>query len=493
MLNTDKLLTLLKFDEANPLLFNTGLFLLLFCGFILIYQMMRKYRVAKMTFVILFSLYFYYKSSAEYCFILLGVCISDYLLGILLGECRRNWERRGVVWINVVMNVGMLIYFKYLNLLYETFCNFASKDFNAFDIVLPAGISFFTFRSISYIVDIYRRQIEPCRDFLSYTFYLTFFPPLLAGPVVRAKDMLPQIESNPVADRAMVSEGLFLIMCGLVKKVVVADFISQNFVDRIFDNPSLYSGFENVMGIYGFIIQLYCDFSGYSDMAIGIALLLGFRFLDNFRAPFKSQSPTEFWHRWHISLSTWLRDYVYIPMGGNRCGKFRRHFNLMTTMVVGGLWHGASWMFMIWGSLQGVFLVGHKMLFGSTKKNRDLEKKASRWRTALNIFITFNLIAFSFMFFRARSMSDIGDMATQIFTDFHPEVAAQFIEGYLMIVLVIIGAMIFHFLPTDWSDKAKKGYSKTPLLVQALVLAIVIFIVIQTRQSDIMPFIYFQY
>ena len=493
MLNTDKLLTLLKFDEANPLLFNTGLFLLLFCGFILIYQMMRKYRVAKMTFVILFSLYFYYKSSAEYCFILLGVCISDYLLGILLGECRRNWERRGVVWINVVMNVGMLIYFKYLNLLYETFCNFASKDFDAFDIVLPAGISFFTFRSISYIVVIYRRQIEPCRDFLSYTFYLTFFPPLLAGPVVRAKDMLPQIESNPVADRAMVSEGLFLIMCGLVKKVVVADFISQNFVDRIFDNPSLYSGFENVMGIYGFIIQLYCDFSGYSDMAIGIALLLGFRFLDNFRAPFKSQSPTEFWHRWHISLSTWLRDYVYIPMGGNRCGKFRRHVNLMTTMVVGGLWHGASWMFMIWGSLQGIFLVGHKMLFGASKKNRDLEKKASRWRIALNIFVTFNLIAFSFMFFRARSMSDIGDMATQIFTDFHPEVAAQFIEGYLMIVLVIIGAMIFHFLPTDWSDKAKKGYSKTPLLVQALVLAIVIFIVIQTRQSDIMPFIYFQY
>lgn len=311
--------------------------------------------------------------------------------------------------------------------------------------------------------------------------------------MVRAKDMLPQIESNPVADRAMVSEGLFLIMCGLVKKVVVADFISQNFVDRIFDNPSLYSGFENVMGIYGFIIQLYCDFSGYSDMAIGIALLLGFRFLDNFRAPFKSQSPTEFWHRWHISLSTWLRDYVYIPMGGNRCGKFRRHVNLMTTMVVGGLWHGASWMFMIWGSLQGIFLVGHKMLFGASKKNRDLEKKASRWRIALNIFVTFNLIAFSFMFFRARSMSDIGDMATQIFTDFHPEVAAQFIEGYLMIVLVIIGAMIFHFLPTDWSDKAKKGYSKTPLLVQALVLAIVIFIVIQTRQSDIMPFIYFQY
>ncbi len=493
LINTDKLMSILKYEEGNPLLFNSGLFLLLFCGFILIYQLMRKYRVAKMVFVILFSLYFYYKSSAEYCFILLGVCISDYLLGILLGHCKKSWERRGVVWINVLMNIGMLVYFKYLNLIFATICNFASRDFNAFDIILPAGISFFTFRSISYIVDIYRHKIEPCRDFLAYTFYLTFFPPLLAGPVVRAKDMLPQIQGNAIADRAMVSEGLFLIMSGLVKKVVVADFISQNFVDRIFDNPALYSGFENLMGMYGFIIQLYCDFSGYSDMAIGIALLLGFRFLDNFRAPFKAQNPTEFWHRWHISLSTWLRDYVYIPMGGNRCGKFRHHLNLMTTMVVGGLWHGASWMFMIWGGLQGVFLVGHKMLFGSKKKQDEVEKKANRFRVALNIFITFNLIAISFMFFRASSMEAVKDMATQVVTNFHPEVAAQFVEGYLMIVLVIIGAMIFHFLPTRLSDKAKKAYSGMPLIVQALILAIIIFLVIQTRQSDIMPFIYFQY
>lgn len=492
-INTDKLVSILKFDAANPLLFNSGLFLILFCGFILIYQLMRKYRVAKMLFVIMFSLYFYYKSSAEYCFILLGVCISDYLLGILLGDCKKNWERRGVVWINVVMNVGMLVYFKYLNLIYETFCNFASKDFNAFDIILPAGISFFTFRSISYIVDIYRGQIKPCRSFLSYTFYLTFFPPLLAGPVVRAKDMLPQIEGDAIADRAMVSEGLFLIMCGLVKKVVVADFISQNFVDRIFDNPALYSGFENLMGMYGFIIQLYCDFSGYSDVAIGIALLLGFRFLDNFRAPFKAQSPTEFWHRWHISLSTWLRDYVYIPLGGNRCGKVRRHFNLMSTMVIGGLWHGASWMFMIWGSLQGLFLVGHKIVSGDKKRDKLIEKKVSGWKVALNIFVTFNLIAISFMFFRAGSMDTVKDMTTQILTNFHPEVAPQFIEGYLMIFLVMIGAMILHFLPRRFSEKTKSIYSGMPVIIQALVLAIVIFIVIQTRQSDIMPFIYFQY
>lgn len=489
--DTEKLLSLLRFEEGNPLLFNSGMFLILFCGFILIYQLMRKVRVAKMLFVILFSLYFYYKSSAEYCFILLGVCVSDYLLGILLGDCTRTWQRKGVVWINVLMNVGMLVYFKYLNLIYETVCNFASVEFNALDIVLPAGISFFTFRSISYIVDIYRKQIEPCRDFISYTFFLTFFPPLLAGPVVRAKDLLPQIASNPTADRAMMSEGFFLIMCGLVKKVVIADFISQNFVDRIFDNPSLYSGFENLMGMYGFFIQLYCDFSGYTDMAIGIALLLGFRFPDNFRAPFKAQNPTEFWHRWHISLSSWLRDYVYIPLGGNRCGKIRRNANLMATMLIGGLWHGASWMYMIWGGLQGVFLVGHKVLSGDKHKRNS--EPATGWRMVFNVFVTFNLLAISFMIFRAHSMQAVCEMGTQIFTDFHLSVAPQFIEGYLMIVLVMIGALLMHFLPTKWTENLIVRYSKFPILLQAFVLVIVIFIVIQARQSDIMPFIYFQY
>lgn len=491
-INIDKLIDILKFDANNPLMFNTGLFLILFVGFIVIYQLLRKFRTAKFLFVIAFSLYFYYKSSAEYCLILLGVCVSDYLLGRWLERSRKRWIRRLIVTINVLLNIGMLVYFKYFNLIYETFANFAGTKFDALDIILPVGISFYTFRSISYIVDIYRGQIRACHDFLAYTFYLTFFPPLLAGPVVRAKDMLPQVEANPTASRAMVSEGLFLIMCGLIKKVVVADFISGNFVDRIFDNPSLYSGFENLMGIYGFIIQLYCDFSGYSDMAIGIALLLGYQFVENFRSPFKSQSPTEFWHRWHISLSTWLRDYLYIPLGGNRCGPFRHHFNLITTMVIGGLWHGASWMYLIWGGLQGLFLSGHKIIkriIPSVKK----ENRNKWWRRALNIFITFNLLAFSFVFFRARSLDTVHDMWVQIKGNFHVEVALQFITGYLAIMLVIIGAYLMHFAPERWTAKLKSIYHSFPLILQAIVLAIVILIVIQMRQSDIQPFLYLQY
>ena len=273
----NRLHDILVYDASAPMLFNTGLFLVLFVLFLLVYHSLKRFRNAKMLVVIAFSLYFYYKSSAECVFILIGVCLSDYLLGLWLGRLKRNWKRRLIVALNVMLNVGMLVWFKYFNLLAEAFASITSTRFDPLEIILPAGISFFTFRSISYMVDIYRREIEPCRNLLDYTFFLTFFPPLLAGPVVRAKDMLPQIKANAMLSRRKTSEGLFLIMTGLIKKVVIADYISGNFVDRIFDNPALYSGFENLMGCVGFTIQLYCDFSGYSDMAIGLALMLGYR------------------------------------------------------------------------------------------------------------------------------------------------------------------------------------------------------------------------
>ena len=486
---------ILLYDRANPLLFNTGLFLLLFVGFLLIYHALRRWHTVKMLFVIAFSLYFYYKSSAQYCFILLGVCISDYALGRWLGAVANNAGRRAIVWLNVVINVGMLVYFKYFNLLYETFANITSTSFDPLDIILPADSSFFTFRSISYMVDIYRREIEPCRNFLDYTFFLTFFPPLLAGPVVRAKDMLPQIKENPVATRAMVAEGLFLIIAGLIKKVVIADYISGNFVDRIFDNPSLYTGFENMMGAVGFALQLYCDFSGYSDMAIGIALLLGYRFKDNFNSPYKSQSPTEFWKRWHISLSSWLMDYIYIPLGGNRKGRRRQRANLMATMLIGGLWHGASWMYLLWGGYNGALLVGHKALkrvWHVPAKLKENIVSGSIIR-ATNILITFILITIGFAFFRAESVGHIGDMATAIFTNFHAEIAPQFVAGYALIVVAIAVGFLLHFAPHSWQLGLQRAYGWLPLAVQALILAAVLFLVIQTRQSSLVPFIYLQY
>ena len=488
---SERLARLLAFDEANPLLFNTGLFLFLFLGLIILYQAVSRWRSVKMVVVILFSLYFYYKSSAQYCFILLGVCVSDYVLGRLMGITESRPLRRLIIAVNVVANVGMLVYFKYFNLLYETFANITSTSFDSLDIALPAGISFFTFRSISYLVDIYRGEIEPARNFLDYVFFLTYFPPLLAGPVVRAKDMLPQIRANEPATRAMVSEGLFLIMAGLIKKVVIADYLSGNFVDRIFENPSLYSGFENTMGAFGFALQLYCDFSGYSDMAIGLALLMGYRFKDNFRSPYKSESPTEFWKRWHISLSSWLMDYIYIPLGGNRKGPRRQRINLMATMLIGGLWHGASWMYLIWGGYNGLLLIGHKA-WQRAKLVPERVRNTMAMR-GVNILFTFILMVIGFTIFRAKSLAYLADMGRAIFTNFHADVAPQFIEGYTLIVVAIVVGYVLHFLPSSATRGAQRAYELMPLVLQAVILAAVLFLVIQTRQSDLVPFIYLKY
>ncbi len=503
---------ILLYHPAQPMLFNTCLFMLLFAGFMCVYKMLGRFRVIKMIFVIIFSLYFYYKSSGLCVLVLLGVCLSDYLLGMWMEKVsvpgrEHKFLRRFIVFMNVSITVGMLAYFKYFNLIIDTISKFTSLRIEVVDLILPAGISFFTFRSISYIVDIYRGDIKATHSLLNYTFFLTFFPPLLAGPVVRAKDMLPQIQANPVATRDMVSEGFYLIILGLIKKVVIADFISGNFVDRVFDNPALYSGFENMMASIGFTIQLYCDFSGYSDMAIGIALLMGYRFLDNFNSPFKSQNPTEFWHRWHISLSTWLRDYVYIPMGGNRCSRSRAYFNQFATMVIGGLWHGASWMYVIWGAVHGALLVLHKMyrralvsVTGQTVVSSGevmivaaAPVKKSPWRRSMNMVVTFLLIAATFIFFRAPSMEDVGMMWHQMLFDFHLSVAPQFIDSYLAIVLLIAGGYLLHISPASWGIRLKSIFMGMPAVIQSVIVALVIILVIQVRQSEIVPFIYLQY
>lgn len=512
-IDLSKVVDTMTYDPRQPLLFNTGLFMLLFVGFIAIYRLMRGWRTGRMVFTILFSLYFYYKSSGICCAILAGVALSDYILGLCLGRAsgltgtRRTVVMKLIVFVNVCVNVGMLFYFKYFGLIIDTINRFFTTHIDIINVILPAGISFFTFRSISYIVDIYRGQITPCRNFLDYLFFLTFFPPLLAGPVVRAKDMLPQIAGNHEITRDMVSEGVFLIITGLVKKMVIADFISGNFVDRVFDNPALYSGFENFMASIGFTIQLYCDFSGYSDMAIGLALLLGFRFKENFNAPFKAQNPTEFWHRWHISLSTWLRDYVYIPLGGNRCSRPRAYFNQFITMVIGGFWHGASWMYVIWGAAHGTLLVIHKSLVRFLPATVSetivtdtgevtivtVPVRRSPLSRVFNMVLTFLLMTATFMLFRSRSMDDFYMMWHQILNDFHLSVAPQFIGGYLTIVIAMTAGYFLHIIPSQWGQRVRHTFMGAPLLLQAILLAAVIIAVIQVRSSDIVPFIYLQY
>lgn len=490
-LDIDRLWQLLLYEPGHPLMFNSGLFLFLFTGFLVVYRLLSRHTTGRMLFVILFSLYFYYKSSGVYVLCLLGVSVSDYLIGRMLGRTTVAWRRKLCVAASVVINMGMLCYFKYTSLIVDTLNRFLREPITLWDIALPIGISFFTFRSVSYIVDVYRGKIAPVERLIDYVFFLSFFPPLVAGPIVRATELVPQIRRRPEVTDSMFAGGLFLLMTGVFKKVVLSDYISSNFVDRIFDAPSLYTGFENLMGMYGYTLQIYCDFSGYSDMAIGIALLLGFRFPANFDSPYQSASITEFWRRWHITLSFWLRDYLYIPLGGNRVPLWRNYFNLFITMVIGGLWHGASWLFVLWGAWHGLLLVFHK-LFMRLRGNRK-DKPANKVAHVLGVLLTFHLVAIGWVFFRADSLTVVGEMVSQIATQFHPEVFMQFVEGYPTVTLAIVVGYLLHYTPHRWSEGVCKVLERIPFVCKAIVFAVFIFLVLQVRSSELVPFIYLQF
>lgn len=289
----------------------------------------------------------------------------------------------------------------------------------------------------------------------------------------------------------MFGRGVFLIVCGLFKKAVISDYISVNFVERIFANPTLYSGAENLMGVYGYALQIYCDFSGYSDMAIGLALLLGFHFNQNFDSPYKSASVTEFWRRWHISLSSWLRDYLYISLGGNRKGRFRQYVNLIITMFLGGLWHGASWNFVLWGMLHGVALALHKawMFWVGCPKGW----RSTGVRRVVGVVVTFHFVCFCWIFFRHADFSSAVDMLNQIFTAFHPQVLPQLLAGYPEVFALMALGYVFHFVPASWERFGCDIVTRMPLLLKAVLVVAVIYLIIQVKSADIQPFIYFQF
>ena len=490
----DKALGLLVYDTHQPLIFNSGLFLFLFAGFLLFYALLRRSTSVRIIYVILFSLYFYYKSSGVYFLLLVFAAASDYWIARALYRTRRPWLRRSWVVLSIAVNIGMLGYFKYTNFLIDISNRLFGEGFLQFrNIFLPVGISFFVFQSLSYTIDIYRRQLRPLDRWTDYLFYLSFFPQLVAGPIVRAKDFIPQIRRPLHVSREMFGTGVFLILTGLFKKAIVSDYISLNFVDRIFDEPLLYSGFECLAGIYGYALQIYCDFSGYSDMAIGIALLLGFRFPKNFDSPYKAATITEFWRRWHISLSTWLRDYLYISLGGNRKGRVRTYINLLITMLLGGLWHGAAVRFVLWGALHGAALALHKLWLKFVPRAKATGAEMSwGWRIA-GIFFTFNLVCFGWLMFRAESMQTVSLMLHQIFSNFNLAVAPQVLKGYLSVFLLMGAGYALHMLPASADRTAQRIVAASPTVVQVLLAAGMIWCVMQIKSSDIQPFIYFQF
>ncbi|MDR0757098.1 MAG: MBOAT family protein [Tannerella sp.] len=498
---------LFLYQPDSPMLFTTGQFFFLFIAFYAVFTTLRSNMRARIIYVTLFSLYFYYKTGGLWFMLLIFTATSDYLVGRCIASCAGSGaRRRWLVALSMCVNLGMLSAFKYASLMYNMFLTLlqsAGKLFHVaaweqtvcepFDVFLPVGISFFTFQSMSYIIDIYRGRVAPLKRWVDYLFYISFFPGLVAGPIVRACDFIPQMYGKPALSREQMGEGLYLVICGMLKKCVISDYISVNFVDRIFDAPALYTGVENLLGVYGYALQIYCDFSGYSDMAIGIALWLGIRFRINFDSPYRSATVTEFWRRWHISLSTWLKDYLYVSLGGNRKGLFRTYVNLFLTMLLGGLWHGASWRFMAWGAFHGIALAAHKWVMAHFGSFRKTGKEMTPLRRVAGIILTFHLVCFGWIFFRADSVSAGCEVLKRIFTAFHPEALRPFVEGYPVVTLLLALGYVIHFLPARTDGAVRRLVTRSPLLLQALYLVIAVFVAVQFRSAGIVPFIYFQF
>lgn len=482
-----KLPQLLQFDPKAPLLFTGGLFLFLFLGFMAVYRLVLPHKQLRIWWVTLFSLYFYYKCAGIYWVLHVVLVVVDYHLARWMEQSESKAERRWLLTVSLIVNLGMLAYFKYTNYFFELWASLTNGTFQPWDIFLPAGISFFTFQSLSYTIDVYRGELKALDNIMDYAFFVTFFPQMVAGPIVRAADFLPQIDQRPFVTREEFGRAVFLFCSGLFKKAVISDYISLNFVDRVFDSPQQYTGLENLFAVYGYAVQIYCDFSGYSDMAIAIALMMGFQFPINFNAPYQSKSVTEFWRRWHISLSTWLRDYLYVPLGGNRKGRFRTYINLMLTMLLGGLWHGAATRFIIWGGLHGAAL-GLERLWKET-----FPSAPGPWRKALGALWTFHFVCFCWIFFRAQDVDTVMAILGQIAWNFQPQVFPEFISGYAPVVFWMALAYTLHLLPNSLEHKTEYWVGRLPLPAKALLVCLFAVLVMQVKSSDVQPFIYFQF
>lgn len=482
---------MLLYDQGSPMLFSSGLFWLLFILFLPAYVLLRRWgRVQMSVFVLAFSLYFYYRSSGWFVLMLMLTATADWVISRQLARTSAKGQRRAWMWASIAMSVSALAFFKYANFFLWNWNQMVQGNYQPLDIILPIGISFYTFQSITYIVAVYKGRLDPKGvSWLDYAFFLSFFPAILAGPIQRAENFIPQIRSRREATGVDIYGGLWLIIVGIVKKAVIADYIA-GFNDTVFMYPGAegFAGVPALMGVVGYTLQLYCDFSGYSDMAIGIASIMGFRLGVNFNFPYKARNIGDFWHRWHISLSTWLRDFIYIPLGGNRKGKVRTYANNLITMLIGGLWHGAAWKFVIWGGLHGTALGVHKLCKPWLDKIPD-----NRWTKPLFWLLTYCFIAVTFTLFRADTFTDAFVILGSIFTGFRLSHLWQFIaarpEWCVMVLILILG----HLIPTAWAWKAERTFLRSPWVVKLVVFLAVVQCVIVYMGAETAPFIYFQF
>lgn len=477
-----RLLTLVEYDAASPISLVSALFLLVFPIFGLVYMVVRPVRLLRTLYLVVFSLLFYYKLSGYHVILLGAVALSDYAIGHIVGYCRqRGVATRGWVALSVVIDVAILAYFKAANIVVEALGGlYDSGTLDWESVVVPAGLSFFIFQSIAYVVDISRGEIKPLRRFSDYLFLLSFFPKLFLGPLVKAREFIPQIESrNLEVSREDLGRAIMLIAGGLVKYAVIAKTVGALLVAPAFAGEYGEGGVVALMAIYGFTLQIYCDFSGYSDLAVGIALLLGFRLPDNFDAPYKSATITEFWRRWHISLSSWLRDYLYISLGGNRKGRSRTYFNLIVTMFLGGLWHGVGVTFAMWGLLHGVALALHKMWLGIVPWARRFGSEMHPVVRLFATLFTFHLVAYGWLLFTAEDMAMVDRVTLSIIHEFDIAEFGTLYDSATVALWIMFLGYLLHFAPRRWSESAQHLVMRSGFVGMTLLLVVVIWLVMQ--------------
>lgn len=604
------------FDASSPLLFTQFYFWAFFALVFAVFSLVKNRRLLRNSFLFFVSLFFYYKTSGLFVLILLFVTCSDYLIGLRISRAKKTFSKKSWLMVSIILDLFLLCYFKYAYFFTDVVNNIFHTHFQVFDafawvgntltgserfrvdqIILPVGISFYIFQVISYTVDVYKERIKPVTNLLDFGFYVSFFPQLVAGPIVRASEFIPQLYKPYHLGRRQFGIAVFWILNGLAKKIILSDYIAVNFIDRVFENPLLFSGFENLCALFGYSLQVYADFSGYTDIAIGVAMLMGFYLPQNFNSPYKAPNASNFWKRWHISLSRWLQNYLYIPLGGNRNASFGTYFwivlialiamilsgsiyasmiiigialivglvallrptkrikiitnlNSFITMLLGGLWHGASWNFMIWGGLNGVGMIIYKfwrdmnwhfrilwigtttlalglvnyfypapvwqMLFvwsaivcaGSlvryiyhlTRLPYQFKRLGNVWAIAQ----TFTFITFTRLFFRSGSNLDPAvanevawntakNMVNQIGGSWNFSIIPQIIYEYRYVFILIVLGMLIHWLPDRFKRWYRLNFALLPIPVIALLVILVVFVVYQFITADLQAFIYFQF
>jgi len=606
----------LFFNSNYPLLFTQFYFWAFFAFVFAGFSLMKNKILLRNAFLAFTSLFFYYKTSGFFILILIFSIFFNFYYANFINSSKTDKRKKLHLLIGLTVNLLLLCYFKYsyffIDLLNNLFGmhlkivdifagigNFISGEarFDAGNILLPVGISFFTFQNIGYLMDVFKEKVKPVDNLLNFAFYVSFFPKLVSGPILKASEFVPQIYKKFFLSRRQFGIAVFWILNGLAKKIILSDYIAANFVDRVFENPGMFSGFENLVALFGYSLQVYADFSGYTDIAIGVAMLMGFYLPKNFNSPYKATNPSNFWKRWHISLSRWLQEYLYIPLGGNRNATFATYIciisiaiiaiilsgnlwvaliiiivgiifatriyfypekkrkietnlNLMNTMLLGGLWHGASWNFVIWGGLNGLGILVYKFwkdkdvffrtsllaaftflfvvlscLFNSPALIIGLiwfgciftgtfirliynflggKRSFSKVETAWAVLQTFVFISFTRLFFRSGSnlnpaeanqtaWNTAKNMVNQIGGEWDFSLIGRMIYEYRYVFSLFILGMIIHWLPDRWKRRYRLAFAQIPLIPMALIVVFCIFVIYQFITADLQSFIYFQF